>query len=150
MLGLFLERVLCVIDGFAEGERPDGAAVHTSHGFDEQLVGPGLKIHEKAPPAGRGSSRTLFDRRAAWHIHGDRLGEVDVLARRYGVGRLRRVEYGGVDSHRVQLLLEQPAVAGKAVEATSRRDVCFAPSSSARLGKVVGHRNDLVAAVPGE
>ena len=52
----------------------------------------------------------LLNGRAAGHVHRDRLGQVDVLARSDGVGRLRRVEVRRrLDRHGVQLLLEQPA-----------------------------------------
>ena len=48
VLGLRLERVLGVIRGLAEREAPDRAVVHATQGFDEQLVGPGLEVHEEA------------------------------------------------------------------------------------------------------
>ena len=112
MLGLVLEWVLGVIGGFTEHEPSDGAGMHATQGLDEELVRPGLEVHQEAQAVGRRLGRALLDRLAAGHVDRDGLGEVDVLSGSDGIRCLGRMEEGrALDGDRVEFLLEQAPVA---------------------------------------
>ena len=89
----------------------------------------------------------VFDAQAARDIDGDGLGEVDVLAGRDGGGRLLRVEVRrAVDRHGVHLL-QQLQVALEAREAIGLRDLQLLAGVVHAVLEVVGHGDDVVAAV---
>ena len=77
-----------------------------------EVVGPGLEVDQVDELPGRGLPARLGDGHAAGHVHGHRLGEVDVLA---GLDRgrgLLGMEVGrALDHHRVERRVEQPLVA---------------------------------------
>ena len=78
----------------------------------------------------------------------DRLGQVDVLARGHRVGGLDRMEERrALDRHRVELLLEQPAIGGQSREAPRRRNAELVARGLDPIREVVGQRDDVVAAV---
>ena len=60
---------------------PDLAVVHGLDGVLIELVGARLEIHQEAELLRGGLLAALGDGQAAGHIHGDRLGQIDMLAR---------------------------------------------------------------------
>ena len=107
-----------------------------------------MEIDQETKLLRGGLLAALGDGQAAGHIHGDRLGQVNVLAGVHGGGGLLRMEIGrAFDHHRVELLLQQLAVAGEPGVALSGRDVEFRAGLIHPLLKVIRRRNEVITAV---
>ena len=115
-------RRAALVIGLDGDDLADLAVMHGLDGFLVELVGAGLEIHQEAELLRGGLLAALADGEAAGHIHGNRLGHIDVLAGVHRGGGLLGMEVRrAFDDHRVELLLEQLAVAGQAGDSGWRR-----------------------------
>ena len=96
-----------MVIGFGGDDLPDLAVVHGLHGLLVKLVGAGLEIHQEAELLGGGLFAALGDGLAAGHVHGNRLGEIDMFAGINRGGGLLGMEIGrALDDDGVELLFQ--------------------------------------------
>ena len=112
------------------------------------LVGAGLEIDLEAKLLRGRLLAALGDGLAAGHVHGYGFGQIDVLAGLDGGGRLLRMKIRrAFDDDRVELLLQQPAIAGEPGEAAGGRHVELRSGLVGVVLEVIRDGDDVIAAV---
>ena len=137
-----------LVIGFDRHDLADLAVVHGLHRLLVELVGARLEIHQEAELLRGGLLAALGDGLAAGHIHGNRLGQIDMLARLDSGGGLFGMEVGrALDHHGVELLLQQLAITGKPGIAVGGGHIELRPRLIRVVLEVVRHGDKVVAPV---
>ena len=141
-------RLAGLVVGFGGDDLADLAVVDGFDGVLVELVGAGLEIHQEAELVRGGLFAALGDGLAAGDVHGNGLGEIDVLAGINRGGGLLGMEIGrALDDDGVELLFQELAVARKAGVAVGGGDLKLLARSVGVVREVVRHRNEVVTAV---
>ena len=115
------------------------------------LVGPGLEIDQEAELLLRRFLAAVGDRLAPGHIDGERFGDVNMLA---GVHRGRCLLGMKVrrrfDRHGVQLLLQQPLVAGQPGVPACSGNLQLSAEIIHTIPEVIGGRYNVITPVAGK
>jgi len=126
----------------------DLAGVDAFHDLLVGRMGPGLEIREERQLLRGRLLAAVGDRLAAGNVHGDRFGEIDMLAGGDRGGGLLGMEVGrALDHHGVQLLVDQLLVAGESGKPLVRRHAELVAGIVRLVLEVIEHRDHVVAAV---
>ena len=127
---------------------PDRAGVDQFHNLLISRCGARLKIYEESEFAVGRLAPALGDASAARHVHGNGLGQKNVLARLDSGGGLLRVKVGrAFNRHGVERLFQQLAVAAQPGETLFRRHSELVARVVNLVLKIIGHGHDAVAAM---
>ena len=141
-------RLTGLVIGLDGDELPELAVMHSLHRVLVELVGARLEIHLETELLRGGLLAALGDGLAAGDIDRNRLGEIDMLARVDSGGGLFGMEVrGALNDYRVELLLQQLAVAGEPGVAVGGGHVELRPRLIRVVLEVIRDGHNVVASV---
>ena len=137
-----------VVNGLAGDHVADVAGMHAANRLPVELAGSGLEINEHDAAFFRSFAARVGDRLATGHVHGDRLGTVDMAAGIDPGQGLPRMEVGrAFDDDGVRPGVEQPLVARQAAEGMVLGHAQLSSCVPGAIGKIIGRGHELVSAV---